>query len=76
MASFPGVSDYGVMPQYKNVVHGKKSIAEKTIQNLSSAKYLSWLYDMGIVAKLNACRTEMRILPSYHYNFVGATKEV
>ena len=51
-------------------------VAEKTIQNFSSAKYLSWLYDIGIVAKLNAWRTEMRILPSYHYNFVRATIEV
>ena len=59
-----------------SLLHVKNSIAEKTIQNFSSSKYLSWLYDIGIVAKLNAWRTEMRILPSYHYNFVHVTIEV
>ena len=57
-------------------LHGKNSIAEKTIQNLSSAKYQSWLYDIGIVVKMNAWRTETRILPSHQYNFVRATIEV
>ena len=32
--------------------HEKNSIAEKTIQNLSPAKYLSWPYDIGIVLDL------------------------
>ena len=53
----------------------KRKIKQIVYILMFKRKYLSWLYDIGIVAKLNTWRTKMRILPSYH-NFIPATIEV